>query len=381
MSTSVDTERRGPSERSGSERSSSQRDRHWGPTSTRSAWRESALTRINELTALASWLTDDPDSMKNKELGDALFKHLDLAGAAAQKHCGIVRSITGSQYERTASNIDAAEASLLQIAPPWYVRGQMPSLMRHLERNLCSSDGRLREVQRIASEPNREDLTNVERGIIVGAHRAASSSAMRQSARIRSFRNVLSVTSLVLIVLAIVLANVAGFLHPERVPLCFEPESEGVITVVCPTEQSAFVATPKPAAGLTSPDVDDIVRETARPADVFTVEAVGLLAAAIAAAAGLRNIKGTATPFSLPVALAILKLPTGALTAVLGLLLMRGGFVPGLSALDTSAQILAWALVFGYAQQVFTRFVDRQANTVLDSPGSSEPQPTPKDPE
>jgi hypothetical protein len=318
--------------------------------------------------------------MKHKELGAALFKHLELAGAAAQKHCGIVRSITGSQYERAASNIDAAEASLLQIAPAWYVRGQMPSLMRHLERNLCSSDGRLKEVQRIVSEPNREDLTNVERGKIVGAHRAASSSAMRQSARIRSFRNVLSVTSLVLIVLAIVLA-IAGFLHPERVPLCFEPESEGVITVVCPTEQSAFVAAPKPAAGLTSPDVDDIVRETARPADVFTVEAVGLLAAAIAAAAGLRNMKGTATPFSLPVALAILKLPTGALTAVLGLLLMRGGFVPGLSALDTSAQILAWALVFGYAQQVFTRFVDRQANTVLDSPGSSEPQPTPKDPD
>ena len=48
---------------------------------------------------------------------------------------------------------------------------------------------------------------------------------------------------------------------------------------------------------------------------------------------------------------------------------MRGGFVPGLSALDTSAQNPAWALVFGYAQQVFTRFVDRQANTVLDSPG------------
>jgi hypothetical protein len=39
--------------------------------------------------------------------------------------------------------------------------------------------------------------------------------------------------------------------------------------------------------------------------------------------------------------------------------------VPGLSALDTSAQILAWALVFGYAQQLFTRLVDQQAHTVL----------------
>ena len=70
---------------------------------------------------------------------------------------------------------------------------------------------------------------------------------------------------------------------------------------------------------------------------------------------------------NLPVALAVLKLPTGAITAFLGLLLMRGQFVPGLSALDTSAQILAWALVFGYAQQLFTRLVDRQGQTVLDS--------------
>jgi hypothetical protein len=62
---------------------------------------------------------------------------------------------------------------------------------------------------------------------------------------------------------------------------------------------------------------------------------------------------------------AVLKLPTGAVTALLGLLLMRGGFVPGLSALDTSAQILAWALIFGYAQQLFTRLVDQQAHTVL----------------
>ncbi|HSK95901.1 MAG TPA: hypothetical protein VK891_04715 [Euzebyales bacterium] len=30
-------------------------------------------------------------------------------------------------------------------------------------------------------------------------------------------------------------------------------------------------------------------------------------------------------------------------------------------------QVLAWALVFGYAQQLFTRLVDQQGHTVLDS--------------
>ncbi len=45
--------------------------------------------------------------------------------------------------------------------------------------------------------------------------------------------------------------------------------------------------------------------------------------------------------------------------------------MPGLSALDTSAQILGWAAVFGYAQQLFTRFVDQRANAVLDDVGSN----------
>ncbi len=56
---------------------------------------------------------------------------------------------------------------------------------------------------------------------------------------------------------------------------------------------------------------------------------------------------------------------------------MRGQFVPGLSALDSPAQILAWALVFGYAQQLFTRLVDQQGQTVLNSVRSADtPQPS-----
>jgi hypothetical protein len=52
-----------------------------------------------------------------------------------------------------------------------------------------------------------------------------------------------------------------------------------------------------------------------------------------------------------------------------------GQFVPGLTALDTSAQILAWALLFGYAQQVFTRLADRQGQNVLNSVrGANRPQ-------
>ena len=138
--------------------------------------------------------------------------------------------------------------------------------------------------------------------------------------------------------------------------------------MVCPAAQSERF-TPSQDGGTTPPvlDIDDVVAATATPMDLIVVELVGLTAAAIAAAAAIRRIRGSSERYGLPVALAALKLPTGALTAFLGLLLMRGQFVPGLSALDTSAQILAWALVFGYGQQLFTRLVDQQGQSVLNS--------------
>ena len=52
-------------------------------------------------------------------------------------------------------------------------------------------------------------------------------------------------------------------------------------------------------------------------------------------------------------ALALLKVPTGALTAFLGLLMISAASVPGLTALDSSARrILSWAVLFGYSQEL-----------------------------
>jgi hypothetical protein len=107
------------------------------------------------------------------------------------------------------------------------------------------------------------------------------------------------------------------------------------------------------------------MRRTGSRWDVALVELVGTVGAALAAAATLRGIGGTSTPYHLLVALALLKLPAGAMTAVLGLLLIQGGFIPGFTSLATSAQILAWAIVFGYGQQLITRYVDERAQALL----------------
>jgi hypothetical protein len=288
------------------------------------AWREGTLTRAKELESLCAWVAHDAPPPSGTLL-EAAGRHLEAARQAAEHSR---RFADKAALERAMSNLDAAEALLLTAAPPAYLLGRLPGVLH-----------------------------------AVTAARAAASGALREQLRVRSFRHVLVVTSAMLAVLAVVL-GVIGYRSPTTIPLCFAPEAAGQAMVVCPTEQSAPYSTDQ-APGTQARDVDDAVQATANPVDVLLVELVGLAAAAIAAAAAIRGIRGSSEPHGLPVAVAVLKLPTGALTALLGLLLMRGGFVPGLTALDTSAQILAWALVFGYAQQLFTRLVDQQAHNVL----------------
>jgi hypothetical protein len=48
------------------------------------------------------------------------------------------------------SNLDAAEALLLNIAPPGYVLGQMPSLLQHVRCHLVPGDSRREEFELVA---------------------------------------------------------------------------------------------------------------------------------------------------------------------------------------------------------------------------------------
>ena len=409
-------------------------------------WREGTLTRATELQALSSWVLAKrcPDSPPDHVPEDlhvlvvAIRTHLTAATEAAEgkKPPRLEDSSiwfylfhwsywfrSASLMQRGFSNLDAAEALLLNFAPRDYLLGQMPSLLNHVQRHLPSGDPRRQELERIAQlvgvkdpdhalinrsrEPSStatEDLTLVrriawklravdrtappqvegpeqiidkERGKIVSAVRGASSEALREQLRVRSFRNILIATIIGLTLLAISIA-IFGWFFPMRVPLCFQPSLEsGETVIVCPTAFSNRI----PPEAQPGPVLIYRVSEAVRPWDHVTVELIGLTAAALAATIRIRSIRGSSDAPNLPLLLALLKLPTGAITAILGLLLVRGQFIPGLSALDSPAQILSWALVFGFAQHVFTGLVDKQGQAVLDSvrpadrPPTNEPSP------
>jgi hypothetical protein len=195
---------------------------------------------------------------------------------------------------------------------------------------------------------------------------------------VRSFRNLVYLRTGV-ITLLVAAACAIGIVFPDAMPPCFEPDG----MVVCATAEAAVpgAANTAPEAGasaqLAQARAEEVMHRTVGPGDVPLVLLMGLLGAALASAVTLRHMRGTSTPFAVPMALAVLKLPTGALTALLGLLLMRGEFVPGLTALDTSAQILAWAVGLGYAQQLFTQFVDARGKEVLEDVRGGGRAPTP----
>ncbi|WP_084621987.1 hypothetical protein [Mycolicibacterium septicum] len=351
------------------------------------AWRESTLTRAYELETLTDYLSQASSRDVDAALSKAIKCHLSAArDAASGKKPELGKRIrlsrNGPLLERAMSNLDAAEAQLLNLAPTEYLAGQLPSLLRHVQRHLRSTDPGRQEFERLVknlSGDRESSLNKVEaaRDQIVATVRAASSAALRENIRLRSFRNIVVSTTLFLSLLVVVLA-VIGLRNPTLIPMCFAPQGVSEQSVVCPTNASApFVPlrAGEPGNGV---DIGDVVADTAKRTDIIVVELIGLVAAAIAAAAAISHVRGSSERYGIPVALAALKLPTGALTAFLGLLLMRGQFVPGLNALDTSAQILAWGLVFGYAQQLFTRFIDQQGQTVLNSVRGADTVPPPQ---
>src|SRR5215468_10666342 len=183
------------------------------------AWREGTLTRAEELQALCEWVTgrDKGPQVKDGQQSDqvlvkAVHRHLDAAREAARaapldpkRRLVLVRRIfrNGPLIERAMSNLDAAEAQLLNLAPANYVLGQMPCLLRHVQCHLPPADPARQEFERIArrlgiNDPDhpspqdpqgpqdpqnpqdqslqrKEKIVEAERGKIVTTVRAASS--------------------------------------------------------------------------------------------------------------------------------------------------------------------------------------------------------------
>jgi hypothetical protein len=368
-----------------------------GPTSA--AWREEALARAEGLSFLLGWIRTQPDEGKVEGCRASIEAHLAAARETATGSTHRVEASSGNEadrketqraappsswggrfrrrkfqrdggrspFERTLANLDMAEVDLLRLAKNSVLEGALPSIQAHVNRFLAKDDPRRLALDELSNHktgkpPSPPD--DVRREQVLNALYAANTQRRRNLTRVQSFRFMLRAGIVAGVVLAVAL-GVIGLIWPHAIPLCFSPEADGKVTLACPQGTEPIGSAP-----VDSDAVSNAASATVKAGDILLVEFLGLVGAALSVIALFRGIrKGTSTPYNVAFHLAILKLPAGALTAVSGLLLIRADFVPGLSALDSPAQILGWALVFGIAQQLVTQVADNRAHTVLEDVG------------
>jgi hypothetical protein len=264
----------------------------------------------------------------------------------------------GTLVESAYRNLHAARAQMVDLYDRNQLRAEIPLVVARANTVLHRDDPRRISIEDLEAE-SVESLRPRMRRVIADSYEQLD----LEHAQLRSFRNILYLAAF-FVVAAVAVTLVVVSRKPALMPLCFPNELTNAQTGASTVQ------------GLNCPTGSGL--KAAQAADVLVVALLGALGGALAATLSIRNLKGTSTAYDVPVALAILKIPLGALTALLALVAIQGKFVPGLSALDSQGQILAYALIFGFAQQALSRLLDRQAQNLLEGlPGGTATEPAP----
>ncbi|MEY9937317.1 hypothetical protein [Streptacidiphilus sp. MAP5-3] len=321
-----------------------------------------------------------------------------------------------SAEECVYTNICSAETGLLRVVPD----RDLPAWVPTVHQAVCTYLPTGNKVRKALEEAIKAakgtdppakgtDSPQVSRELLVNAFEAAYYADSVEKRRAASFRSIVLGGAAVLTLLAAGLVFTSYGDQP-MIRLCFPastpqacptgylpvpPVAAGTITAkatatAAATSKATASSDPDPGTATTATTARATATAVARPNtqsvsqdpvdsepdmpdqeffDVLIVEIFGLMAAALTAAVALRKMPRKRPPYWVPLSLAILKLPAGAVSAVLGVTLINAGLIPGLDKLETPNQILTWAALFGASQQALTRFVDKKGKDVLRLPG------------
>jgi hypothetical protein len=362
----------------------------WNSRPGLGAWREYVLTRVGSLGAQAQEaaasrnITRDGDGAWQAEPGDAdarsylpvlreIDAHLADARRCAQEWGSPFDWLSGQRVEGAWFRVHHVEALLLTVLKPEVAGARIPDIAATTRSYLPSDDPRRVLLERKYHPDNgrAEKLGPADVLFLADTMRAAYFFNAVEYSRVRNFRNVVLVAALIMTTIVSGVL-VVGSRRPGALPVCFDrPAASPSAT----PRGATPVATPTP--GLICPSSDEAGR-TQQGGDVLLIGLLGLLGAGLAAARALTTADELPTRYSPVVAQSLLKLPVGIATAVFGIVALRAGFVPGVSTFDDQADILVWALVFGFAQQALTGLIDDRGAQLLTNAAPGTPAATPQ---
>ena len=325
---------------------------------SRSAWQVLARSEISRLTDELE-LVGPPPQLEQvaggrnqaayvKDVCGIVRRHLDRAEAALVR-AGPLRAVrnwySGAALEETWLSIHRAGEALLMIQSPGSLIAELVQIDGSFRATIQPSDPRyanlahmLAEVSTVLFTDQRPDqLSAILRSKLKAVRSAANVASDTAHETVRRWRNLLLVGGLVLAVL-----SVAVMIVHAAVPSFFSLVPSGI------------------------PQKGDAV-------EPWEVVLLGSLGGALAAVLALNRFSGFTDPAGLPVVQALLRVPTAAVTGLIGVLLMQTATLEVLKP-QNGPTVLAYAFFFGYAQEPLLRAIDRRAGMVLD-PARSKDEP------
>jgi hypothetical protein len=246
--------------------------------------------------------------------------------------------------EFVQTTIHEAEVSLAQILTRKQFWAELPRIQRSIDDYLPEEDPRRRWVDDWLNKRTKHSKRRTywmwphERARLISALRWSYYVCSINRGRLRTFQRMLTYAALLLVTVLIALALVRAFAWPQGGGslICFKGDQR-----VCPTITGQSGST-----------------------DFAAVEVSGALGGLIATIFTVARSRKTLDPYGLHAAQGFLKMTAGGLTALLGVALLSASKVVQVT---DPIQILVFAVVFGYSQELFTHLISSKEEALLKS--------------
>jgi monoamine oxidase len=319
--------------------------------SPRSSWRAVATA---ELERLEDELTRvGPDERSEYQVAR---KALDCAREAI--HAGYGKDFgwlnltwlklfySGAYIEETWTRLHEAGRAVLMVVDDAGARARVPFIRTAVREHVAESDPeRKAMIDFLDGLEKSGDMSSADRERLRQIRAYADERSDLFQREVRAFRNYLLIFALGLGLLLLVLA-VVGIASPRLISLCAAHDAS-LHGDYCPGGHAV-----------------------ARGFDIAAVELVGGIGGLVGALVRIRRARRLQSPYGIAVGQTLLKVITGAALAFIGVLLLQSNVLGGLSR-QPGSHVIAYAALFGLAQQALTRLVDDRVGELAGGGGDA----------
>ncbi len=314
----------------------------------RSIWRTEVAARLDEMNNRLGAVeqhdrvsgpatqTDEARKAAREVVRASLEK---ARGALEEKQTfwdGLVSWWTGESITTAWESVHEAEVRLVRLEDDEAVKANLPWLLVWLQSAMDKGEKRKgyeKELEALEKKGTPVDLTLIEQ-----VYRAVIVANGDRYSNLRTFRNNLILVTVLLGGLVFVLAAWHA-LNPGFATLCSAEDESGVVHCIDGSASDR--------------------------SDVALVALVGAIGGLLAIAFGLVKTVTPPSRYDPRIWQILLKPVAGAATALAGVLFVQSDLLIGPASSRSESLFLSYAVLFGFSQQLFTRFVDKRGGELI----------------